>query len=70
MTSGCKKKWGERHKCLWKAPLSQGYFEVDDSSLPESPEVVVSVVVDHSCAEPYQFEPLAIAPVMPKARAT
>lgn len=34
-----------------------------------SPEADISVVEDHGGPEPYQFKPLASAPIMPKAGA-
>ncbi len=46
---------------------TEGSFEVDDFSPPESPEADINVVED--CGEgpePYVFEPLAPAPVMPE----
>ena len=52
-----------------KRLLLLGSFWVGGLYPPESPEADISMLEDHDGPEPYLFEPLAPALVMPEARA-
>ena len=50
-----------------KAPMLECLWKVEFFSPPEYPKG--DDVEDHGCPKLYQFEPLALAPVMPEAGA-